>query len=221
MIRMKTFDVIFYSMMFIVLFVVMLIKMDTLKSDIVRRDLKIKRLECSLKEELFKYNEQNKYLNIVDSVNRVTKNASLFEIYGISKIISDYADKYKDKGLTVGKILSLIEIESAFDVKAIGQNQDYGLMQCRISTFNYWLPKLGYGYFTKEKALHPFINLHVGIHELMRIRQYWLDQKIDDWLIVFAMYNWGEQNTKNGKATVAYALKIMKTMSKWEKKGLK
>lgn len=170
-----------------------------------------------------------KFLKLVRELEEVSKGQmTAFEIVEISKIIIVQCEVHGDIGLTPSIIMAVIERESAFDPDAISRQKAYGLMQLIRPVMQGHLQRLGYGRFTKNLALDPIVNVECGIKELVRLRQYWLEEGINNWLIVSTSYFWGIRNTwelllekKRAKLpSLEYGKGILDLAKEWQKRGL-
>lgn len=87
---------------------------------------------------------------------------------------------------------------------------------------------LGYDSFSQELVLEPIVNVQIGIRELVRLRRYWKEFGIDNWLIAVNSYYWGEKNVwelleskKRARLpSLEYGKGILDLRKEWEEKGL-
>lgn len=120
------------------------------------------------------------------------------ELVNVTYVITAYCILYRNTiGLTPDLILATMEQESNYDPRAISKKKAYGLMQCIRAVFEMHLPSMGHKNFTVELALNPVVNVEVGIREIVRLREYWLGEGYDDWMITMTSYFWGIRYTWN------------------------
>ncbi len=79
--------------------------------------------------------------------------------------------------------------ESRLDPLAIGQANEYGLMQLGPATWEAWSPKVGV-----SDPFDPYSNVLVAATYLVFLRDYFsaLGYREDDWMLI--AYNWGPSN---------------------------
>jgi soluble lytic murein transglycosylase-like protein len=79
--------------------------------------------------------------------------------------------------------------ESRLDPLAIGQANEYGLMQVGPATWEAWAPKVGV-----SDPFDPYSNVLVAATYLVFWRDYFRDlgYREDDWMLI--AYNWGPSN---------------------------
>jgi soluble lytic murein transglycosylase-like protein len=81
--------------------------------------------------------------------------------------------------------------ESRFNPRAVGKDDDTGLMQIIPSTWNEWAPKVGV-----SDPFDPYSNVHVAAAYLAFLRKYFTEMGYpeDRWMLV--AYNWGPDNLR-------------------------
>jgi len=170
-----------------------------------------------------------KFLKLVRELERASEGKlTAYEIVEISKIIIVQCEVHSDLGLTPSIVMAVIQRESAFNPDAISKQRAFGLMQLIRPTMQNHLQDLGYGRFTKSLALDPIVNTECGIKELIKLRQYWLEEGIDNWLIVATSYFWGIRNTwellvekkRAELPSLEYGKGILDLAREWQKRGL-
>jgi soluble lytic murein transglycosylase-like protein len=108
----------------------------------------------------------------------------------------------KEYRLDPAFVLSLIEVESGFHVKAVSSVRALGLMQVMLPTANFVVKKLGVRFsgqenfqgsrirkttITPKMLVDPFINLSIGISYLAWLRDYYRGSSY----YILAAYNLG------------------------------
>jgi soluble lytic murein transglycosylase-like protein len=81
--------------------------------------------------------------------------------------------------------------ESGLNPRAVGKDDDTGLMQIIPSTWNEWAPKVGV-----SDPFDPYSNVHVAAAYLAFLREYFSEMGYpeDRWMLV--AYNWGPDNLR-------------------------
>jgi len=170
-----------------------------------------------------------KYIKLVGELADASKGKlTPKEIVEIARIITEQSRLHQDIGLSPELIMGIMQRESGFDPDAFSHTKDYGLMQMQRLTFSYHLPELGYERFSEELAMNPIVNVEAGILELVRLRKYWLENGVDNWMITISSYHWGTRNvwqllSKKGRAelpSLEYGRVVLVLSQEWKKKGL-
>ena len=150
------------------------------------------------------------------------------DIVRVARVIMEQCALNRDIELTPDKIMAMIERESGFDPDAVSVAKAYGLMQIIQDTFLIHSADLGYNRFKVELALDPVTNVKIGIMELVRLRRYWLEEGMDDWLYSIHSYFWGLRNTwalltTEGRASLPsleYAVGVLEMADRWKEEGV-
>jgi len=155
-----------------------------------------------------------------------------FEIVEISRIIITECQVNQDIGLTPALVMSVMRRESAFSPDVVSVAKAYGLMQVTRTIFELHLRDVGYAEFAVNLALDPIVNVRVGIKELIRLRQYWIEEGIEkgegDWKISLYSYYagtrwaWRLMTTlkKERFPGLEYSIGTIKLVEEYKKKGL-
>jgi len=137
-----------------------------------------------------------KYILLVKELDAASQGKlSAYQSAEVAREIVTQCYFHQDIGLTPDKIMAIMERESSFNPEAVSVAKAYGIMQVIESTWLIHADDLGYGRkFDRDLALDPIVNVKVGIQEVVRLRQYWLSEGVDSWLVVYTSYFWGERN---------------------------
>jgi len=155
----------------------------------------------------------------------------------LARIVFRYHHKYGTNGtVPIGldwqRILSWVEVESAFDPKAESSAGALGLTQQMPFTAQEGLEK----YMnvkvsiekTKEMALRPEVNLVLGLERLVEYQQRFMElghASPSDWKLAFSLYLWSKESfeallvsdeSKTPKASLKYAMDIEEKMKKYK-----
>lgn len=164
-------------------------RITTLERTSFDQELHIQLVELQLPDHIF-------FMGALNTLTERTEGRMTpHELVEVTYIITTYCILYKSIGLTPNLILAIMEQESNYDPRAISKKKAYGLMQCIRAVFEMHLPSMGYKNFTVELALNPIINVEVAIKEIVRLRQYWLGEGVDSWMITMTSYFWGIKYT--------------------------
>lgn len=117
-----------------------------------------------------------------------------------------------DENVPVTLVMAMIERESDFDQDAIGDTEDYGLMQ--INKINHEMLKKEY---RAADMLNPYQNVFCGI----KIISSYIEKYEGDYGKALMAYNMGDYGARkawdNGITSTSYSKAILELMSDYEK----
>lgn len=105
------------------------------------------------------------------------------------ELINKYSGEYKMDPLWV---MSLIRVESSFARSAESPRGAVGLMQLLPSTAKELAQEVGMTDFKEDDLKNPDVNIHLGVHYLMKLQQ----QFPDDEVSLLSAYNAGPNITQ-------------------------
>jgi soluble lytic murein transglycosylase len=123
-------------------------------------------------------------------------------------------ERGEDNNIPVALILAIIKQESRGDAFAVGQTNDYGLMQITLPALQQFceFKKMNVRLF--DLLFSPEINIMVGTWYLRWVADF---LETTDWHKVAQAYNAGVGNVQKGSFVgVAYADKVMQYFAEFE-----
>lgn len=171
---------------------------------------------------------------LTTSKEHMTRDEAIDCARTVYKYHKDYGNTL---GLTYGRILAVIDIESRFDPKAKSSAGALGLMQIMPSNLQYLLKKcFGLSGLTLKQriayAKDPNMNLIMGLELLIELQLgYMSADKANkgDWKLAHSRYNWSKKSVEalegskyktEPKASLSYALEVegkIKAYEDWRK----
>ena len=121
----------------------------------------------------------------------------------IIKLIITYANIY---GINPNLAVSVAEVESNFNINAVGQAKEVGLFQLKSEYVK--------GY-TRKQLFDPITNIKVGIQRLAETQKECIHKHNNDFLVC---WNYGYENAKHVKypSLFPYVKLVTANMSKYE-----
>lgn len=138
----------------------------------------------------------------------------------LSPFLQDYIiDLSNQYELSPELVFAVIKQESDFDITAISEVGDYGLMQLNKRYAKSFADKLG---ITNFDPLNPYQNLQVGIYILAKHRNYWRQQGYSDeevFDLTLSSYYRGRYRTIKSGISKGYCDRVYRYKEKLEMTG--